>query len=200
MKPKPSAPPPPHWPESIALFARTLRRLSILTHAGSELPVDAGFQRWRTLTRSVRRRRRTIYLVGNGASASMASHFAADLAKNGHLHTEVFSDLSLLTAVANDVSYEQVFALPLQRRGRSGDLLVAISSSGRSPNILAAARMARQLQMKIVTLTGMTPDNPLRTMGDLNLYVPGRRYGTVETCHAALLHHWMDLVEVHTGA
>ena len=68
----------------------------------------------------------------------MASHFAADLAKNGKLHVQVFSDLALITAISNDLGYEEVFAEPLRRMGSSGDLLVAISSSGRSENILAA--------------------------------------------------------------
>ena len=87
----------------------------------------------------IRNARRTIYLVGNGASASMASHMASDLSKNAGLHTHVFSDPSLLTAISNDIGYEDVFALPLKGRAVKGDMLVAISSSGKSPNILKAS-------------------------------------------------------------
>ena len=74
----------------------------------------------------------------------MASHFSADLAKNGNLHTQVFSDLSLITAISNDISYEQVFAVPLAKWAQKGDMLVAISSSGGSPNVLAGAKVATE--------------------------------------------------------
>src|SRR5439155_15434224 len=108
------------------------------------------------------------YLIGNGASASMASHFAADLAKNAHLHTEVFSDLALITAISNDMGYEHVFAEPLSRRARRGDMLVAISSSGRSPNVLRAVETARRLGLFVVTLSAFAPDNHLRAQGHVN--------------------------------
>ena len=125
----------------------------------------------------------------------MASHFAADLAKNAHLHTEVFSDLSLITAISNDMGYEWVFAKPLCRRAKKGDMLVAISSSGASKNILCATEIAKKIGLKIITLSAMLPQNPLRSSGDLNIYVSAKTYGLAETAHAAILHHWMDLVE-----
>ena len=126
----------------------------------------------------------------------MASHFAADLAKNARIYTQVFSDASLLTAVSNDLSYEKVFSEPLRWRGQKGDMLVAISSSGRSPNVLNAVEVARSLNFSIITLSAMKADNPLRGLGDLNLYVAAETYGYAETCHAALLHRWMDSVEI----
>ena len=126
----------------------------------------------------------------------MASHFAAELAKNGCIHTEVFSDLSLITAISNDLGYEHVFAEPLRRRARGGDMLVAISSSGRSPNILAAAAVARGRKMDVITLTAMDDDNPLRQAGTLNAWIPARRYGDAESCHAFVLHAWMDDVDI----
>jgi len=128
-------------------------------------------------------------------SASMASHLAADLAKNARVHTEVFSDLSLITAISNDMGYAHVFSEPLSRRARVGDMLVAISSSGRSPNILAAVRAAQKCRMKVVTLSAMKTGNPLRRCGTLNVYVPAATYGFAESCHAVILHHWMDQVE-----
>jgi D-sedoheptulose 7-phosphate isomerase len=144
----------------------------------------------------LRQRLRTVYLIGNGASASMASHFAADLAKNGHLHTQVFSDLSLITAISNDLGYEHVFAEPLRRRAQPQDMLVAISSSGNSPNLLKAVDVAHEKRLTVVTLSAMQPDNALRQLGDLNVYLGAKTYGLAETAHAAVLHHWMDQVEV----
>jgi D-sedoheptulose 7-phosphate isomerase len=74
-------------------------------------------------------------------------------------------------------------------------MLVAISSSGRSPNILAAVAVANRLALTVVTLSAMAPDNPLRASGSLNVYVPAETYGYAESCHAAILHHWMDTIE-----
>jgi D-sedoheptulose 7-phosphate isomerase len=167
--------------------------------AGNSIPIDEAFTHWRDLALATANSANAVYIVGNGASASMASHFSADLAKNGCLHTQVFTDCSLMTAVANDLGYEQVFAEPLRRRGRNGDLLVAVSSSGRSPNVLLAAATARELGISVVTLTGKSTENPLKTAGDINFHVPAETYGMVETCHAALLHWWMDLVQLSKG-
>ncbi len=183
------------WTGHVARLAGMLAEVSFHLAGGREIGAAPGFRRWHTLTRAVRRRRGTVFLVGNGASASMASHLAADLAKNAHVHTEVFSDLSLITAISNDLGYERVFSEPLSRRAKPGDLLVAISSSGRSPNILAAARAARRHGLEIVTLSAMDPRNPLRRRGTLNVFVPADTYGFAESCHAAILHHWMDLME-----
>ncbi|MFH1148489.1 MAG: SIS domain-containing protein, partial [Pseudomonadota bacterium] len=182
----------PTWSENIKDTESTLMLLSIRDHAGKEVDPDRGFVRWRDLTLRIRGSRRTVYLVGNGASASMASHISADLAKNANVHTEVFSDLSLITAVANDISYEQVFAEPLRRRMSEGDMLVGISSSGQSPNVLRAAEAAAGLGGIVITLSAMKPENALRSLGVLNFYVPGETYGMAETCHAAILHYWVD--------
>ena len=183
------------WEDHVRCMAQHLAALTCTVDRGRVVSAQQAFGLWRKWTDALRRRRGTIYLVGNGASASMASHMAADLAKNGRLHTEVFSDLSLITAISNDMSYEEVFSEPLSRRAEKGDMLVAISSSGRSPNILAAAKLARRLKLTIVTLSGMSADNPLRAMGTLNFHVPAKTYGYVESCHAVVLHHWMDMVE-----
>ena len=184
------------WQAEVERLAQVLSAVSFRDATGQEMAADQGFARWLELGEDLRHRRGTIYLVGNGASAAMASHFAADLAKNAHLHTQVFSDLSLITAISNDIGYDQVFALPLQRRAQAGDMLVAISSSGRSPSVLAAVEVARALALTVVTLSAMTPDNPLRTRGSLNAWIAAPSYGLAETGHAAILHRWMDMMEV----
>lgn len=185
------------WCEHIDGLCDFLKGVSFQAKGSRELKVDKGFEQWVSDTVALRRRRGAIYLIGNGASASMASHMAADLAKNAQLHTEVFSDLSLVTAISNDMGYEHVFSEPLLRRARRGDMLVAISSSGRSPNILAGVEVANRLKLKVVTLSAMDGNNPLRGAGSLNIYVPAKVYGYAESCHAAILHHWMDTIEAH---
>ena len=185
-----------NWKDYVTGVGRLLAAVSVRDRAGKELGPDQGFAIWSLMTTEARQLRKTIFLIGNGASASMASHLAADLAKNGQLRTEVFTDLSLITAISNDLGFDQIFSEPLRRRASRGDLLVAISSSGRSPNILRAVELAHSLDLPLITLSAMDPDNPLRQAGDLNFHVGATTYGQAETCHAAILHHWMDLVEI----
>jgi D-sedoheptulose 7-phosphate isomerase len=183
------------WRSQVDTLAGLLRNVSVLNARYKELDIEKGFQLWRDLTIRLRSRKGTVYLIGNGASASMASHYAADLAKNARLHTEVFSDLSLITAISNDMGYENVFAEPLKRRGHAVDMLVAISSSGESRNVLKAVGVANSMGMTVVTLSAMKATNSLRRKGTINFYVAADVYGHAETCHAAILHHWMDMVE-----
>jgi D-sedoheptulose 7-phosphate isomerase len=180
------------WAEKVSVLGSLLELVEITDRSGTPLDTDAGFERWIEMTRAARRGQRTVYFAGNGASASMASHFSADLAKNGRVHTEVFTDPALVTAIANDMGYDHVFAEPLRRRGRTGDVFVAVSSSGSSANILAGAETAHALDVQVVSLSAMDAANPLRRRGDLNFYVPAKTYGDAETSHAAILHHWMD--------
>lgn len=182
------------WATKLDQLSTALSEIVATDKQHNTINVDKAFEQLETWTTTLREHHKTIYAIGNGASASMASHFAADMAKNGCLHTQVFSDLSLITAISNDMSFEQVFAEPLQRRGVAGDLLVCISSSGNSPNILAAAKVARKLKIKVITFSAMTPQNALRQLGNLNFYLPANTYGLAESGHATLLHHWIDAV------
>ena len=97
-----------------------------------------------------------IIFIGNGGSAGIASHLAIDFSKNGGLRSLAFNDPSALTCLGNDLGYENVFAKQLEFHARPGDLLIAISSSGRSPNILAAVKIARSRGCKVVTFSGFT--------------------------------------------
>ena len=103
-----------------------------------------------------------------------------------------FNDPALLTAASNDEGFDEVFALPLRRMAQAGDMLISISSSGSSPNIVRALEAARAAAMVIVTLSGRRPDNLSRSRGDLNFYVPAEPYAMVETAHALILHYWID--------
>jgi len=187
-----------NWTLKIDEIEACLRHLSTAQNA-TDCTVEEAFGLWSDLTIRIRQEKRTVFLIGNGASASMASHVAADLAKNGHVHTEVFSDLSLITAIANDMSFAEVFAEPLRRRMKPGDMLVAISSSGQSVNVLRAVEEAKRLDGVVVTLSAMKSTNPLASRGDLNFHVPASTYSLAETCHAAILHHWIDKIIERTS-
>lgn len=138
-----------------------------------------------------------IFFIGNGGSAAISSHMAADYQKNGGFPTMCFNDAALMSCISNDLGYSEVFSLPLQRHARLGDVLVAVSSSGESLNILHAARYAKEHRLNVVTLSGFEPDNPLRRMGSVNFYVPSKSYGTVEIAHLAILHSLLDETMKH---
>lgn len=133
-----------------------------------------------------------IFFVGNGGSAAIASHMAADFQKNGHMPTMCFNDAASLTCISNDIAFDTVFANPLAHHARWGDVLFAISSSGMSENIIRAATYGARHHMNVVTLSGFDPGNDLRKLGSVNFYVPSRSYGTVETAHLAILHSLLD--------
>ena len=133
-----------------------------------------------------------LFFIGNGGSAAIASHMAADWMKNGDFPTFSFNDGSLMSCITNDLGYENSFWLPIDMHGAIGDVLFAISSSGRSKNILCAVEAAKGKKMNIITLSGFSPHNPLRGMGQINFYVPSNVYGTVEIAHLAILHSILD--------
>jgi len=133
-----------------------------------------------------------LFFVGNGGSAAIASHMAADYMKNGEFATFCFNDGPLLTCITNDLGYENSFWLPIEQHGQLGDVLFAISSSGKSKNILCAVNAAKSKRMNVITLSGFSAHNPLRGMGSVNFYVPSNHYGTVEIAHLAILHSILD--------
>jgi D-sedoheptulose 7-phosphate isomerase len=133
-----------------------------------------------------------IYVIGNGGSAGIASHFCTDLLRTLEIPAATLSDPNILTCFANDFGYENVYKIPLMRNLKSRDLLVAISSSGKSPNIIEAAKVAREKKTPLLTLSGFSPLNPLRGLGDLNFYLDSSDYGLVESGHFFLLHTIID--------
>jgi D-sedoheptulose 7-phosphate isomerase len=188
------------WAGYVETIASGLTAVAATGQGGAPLTIDAAMAAWVAMTRATAERGGQIYFIGNGGSAGMASHMAADACKNGHLRAIAFNDASLLTATGNDTSYDQVFSLPLQRLGRRGDLVVAISSSGNSPNIVRGLEVSRELGIESITLTGMRGDNRARSLGDLNFYVDRPRYGWVESAHQVILHYWFDqYLDQHRG-
>ena len=135
-----------------------------------------------------------IIFIGNGASASIASHMSTDYWKNGGMRAIAFNDAALLTCLSNDCGYENVFGKSVEMFADEGDILVAISSSGESENILNGVYAARKQGVHVVTLSGFKPDNPLRSMGDINFYVPDEEYGPVEIMHLSITHCILDAI------
>ena len=128
-----------------------------------------------------------IIVVGNGGSAAMASHVTVDFTKAAGMRTINFNEADLLTCFANDYGYEHWVARAFEFYADEGDLAILISSSGLSPNILNGAKQAREMNLPLVTLSGFLENNPLRNMGDVNLWVDSTTYNIVEMTH----HVWL---------
>jgi D-sedoheptulose 7-phosphate isomerase len=122
----------------------------------------------------------------------MASHMVTDALALAGLRAHALNDPTMLTATANDLSFDQSFVLPLERLARSGDLLIAVSQSGSSMNIVRAVEASRHRGLNIVTLSAMQATNRCRTLGDLNFYVPLTRFGWAQSAHQIVLHYWFD--------
>jgi D-sedoheptulose 7-phosphate isomerase len=135
-----------------------------------------------------------LIFIGNGASAAFSSHMATDFWKNGRMRAIAFNDASLLTCLGNDYGYQHIFEKSIEMFADRGDILVAISSSGRSENILRGVEAAREKGCGIITLSGFEPDNLLSLLGDFNFYVPEKSYGPVEIIHQSILHCILDVI------
>ncbi|MCC6370100.1 MAG: SIS domain-containing protein [Bacteroidia bacterium] len=135
---------------------------------------------------------KNIFFIGNGGSNAICSHMLEDYAKIGHFRTYGFSDPALITCFSNDYGYEHAMAEWLKIYIQKGDLLVAISSSGNSKNILNAVSVAKEHSATVITLSGFKPENNLRTRGDVNFYLPIENYGVVECFHQVVVHALLD--------
>ena len=135
-----------------------------------------------------------LMFIGNGASAAISSHMATDCWKNGGIRAVAFNDGSLLTCVSNDYGYKYVFEKPIEMFADNGDILIAISSSGKSENILKGVHAAKSKKCNVITLSGFKDDNPLSVMGDYNFYVPSQEYGPVEIIHHSICHSILDSI------
>ncbi|GAC1471518.1 MAG: hypothetical protein PVS3B1_34080 [Ktedonobacteraceae bacterium] len=141
-----------------------------------------------------------VLVVGNGGSAAEAQHFAAELVgrfKRERLPYAVISlatDTAILTAIANDYGYQDVFARQLRALGRPGDLLLAFSTSGESENVLCAAEAARQCLLKVVAVTGESPSR-LEALADVTVRVPCTDTATTQELHMVVTHILCDIAE-----
>ncbi len=128
-----------------------------------------------------------VILVGNGGSAAMASHVAVDLTKAANIRAINFNEADLITCFANDYGYENWVTEALRAYADPNDLIVLISSSGQSDNIVNAAKITQSMGMKLITLSGFSESNPLRSLGDVNLWIDSDNYNYIEMTH----HIWL---------
>jgi len=145
-----------------------------------------------------------ILICGNGGSAADAQHIAAELVGRYELERRAFpavaltTDTSALTALSNDYGYEEVFARQVMALAVPGDLLIAISTSGRSPNIIKALEQARALGCKTIGLTGAS-GKPLDSYCDQILAIPAKRTSRIQEAHITIGHLWCEMVDANLG-
>lgn len=136
---------------------------------------------------------KTIF-VGNGGSAAMASHLSVDLTKAAGIRAINFNEADLLTCFANDYGYENWVARALEAYADSDDLVVLISSSGNSKNIINGVAQARKMDLPVITLSGFKSENTLRTLGDINFWCDSEKYNVVEMTHHVWLLAMVDFI------
>jgi D-sedoheptulose 7-phosphate isomerase len=164
-----------------------------LSAAIQAVDTDA-LDRARTLIEEASHKGNRIFAVGNGGSAAIADHLCCDWTKGthceGHPTIQSFSltsNVALYSAIANDYGFEKVFSTQVQFFGKPGDVLVAISSSGNSENIVAAVEHAHTLGMSTIGLSGFKGGR-LKDTAQVSLYIPAQNYGVVEDAHQSLMH------------
>jgi len=145
---------------------------------------------------------RNIFVCGNGGSAAISEHFLCDHSKGVCFDTglkpkihSLTGNISLITAIANDFSYEEIFSYQLKMKAIPGDVLVVISSSGNSANIIRAIEEARDMKMTTISMTGFS-GGKVKELTDINLHVPESNYGIVEDAHQSLMHIMSQYIRV----
>ena len=134
-------------------------------------------------------------IFGNGGSAAIASHFSVDLTKNAKIRCTNYNESDMLTCFSNDFGYEKWVEKAIEYYGDEGDVLILISSSGNSQNMLNAATFAKKKKLsKIITFTGNAKNNKLSKLGDINFWVDSKSYNHIENIHQVLLLSLVDLI------
>ncbi len=136
-----------------------------------------------------------IMIFGNGGSAAIASHVSVDLTKNANIRTVNFNEADLITCFSNDYGYERWVEKAIDFYGDQKDVLILISSSGKSANMINACKAAKNKKIsKIITFTGHEKDNPLSQLGEINFWINSKAYNFVENIHQVWLLSIVDLI------
>jgi len=186
--------------ETFSDYSQELNRLlpliEVTTDSGKRVSLEEGMEHSVLTILSKKSGNRKIIIIGNGGSAAIASHMQNDLCKAGELRSLVFNEAPLLSALSNDLGYKVAFEFLVNLWAEKGDVLIAISSSGQSENIILAADAAKNKGCSVITFSGFKSNNPLRNKGMINFYVPAEHYGFVELGHSILTHYISDIVKI----
>lgn len=135
-----------------------------------------------------------VVFFGNGGSAGIASHLSVDLNKNAKIPSISFNDPGIITCYANDFGWENWISKAIELSLSKKDIVVLISSSGKSPNILNAAKLTKIKNIQTITLSGMSEKNNLKKLGVVNFWVDSKSYNIIETTHQFYMMAVIDLI------
>lgn len=167
---------------------KVFSKIEVTDDKGKAVVLDKAIEKTVSIVLAQKKTGKKTIIIGNGGSASIASHTVVDLLKNARIPAIAFNDPSLITCLSNDLGYDYVFQKPIEMLSEKGDILFSISSSGRSKNIINAAHEAKRKGCFLVTMSGFGKENPLRKLGRINFYVPSASYGYIEIIHSAICH------------
>ena len=167
--------------------------------SNSDLGYEEGMRELVSMFSVIKKKEHQVFFVGNGGSSAIASHMTADFMKNGGMRTYNLYDNAVTTCMGNDYGYEYIFSKPLELLLNEGDLLIAISSSGNSHNIINAIEVAKNKKAQVITFTGFKENNKAKQLGGFNVYVPIEHYGIVESIHNLLLQQVVDVILERDG-
>ena len=141
------------------------------------------------------KKKNRVHIFGNGGSAPIANHFSMDLSNNSTIKCLNYNDAAIITCYANDFKFENWISRTIQKYGEKGDLLILISSSGESSNMIKAVKSAKKKFKNIITFTGFEKDNKLSKLGDINFWINSKDYNKVESAHHLYLLLIVDLIK-----
>tara|TARA_Y100000590_G_scaffold18275_1_gene21795 strand:+ start:59400 stop:59969 length:570 start_codon:yes stop_codon:yes gene_type:complete len=144
---------------------------------------------------SAQKNNKKVMIFGNGGSAAIASHASVDLTKNANIRCVNYNEADLITCFSNDYGFERWIEKAIDFYGDSDDILILISSSGKSMNMINACKAAKNKKIKkIITFTGHKKDNPLSQLGDINFWINSKAYNFIENIHQIWLLLICDLI------
>ncbi len=144
--------------------------------------------------KDTKNKNKKVIIFGNGGSAAISSHVSVDLTKNAKIRSINFNEADLLTCFSNDFGYEKVYSKSLEFYADAGDIVIIISASGKSKNLLEAAKMCKKKKILLFTFTGFLKSNPLKKMGNINLWVNSKAYNIIENIHQIWLLSIVDRI------
>ncbi|MAF79753.1 phosphoheptose isomerase [bacterium] len=169
-----------------------IKNAKFLRQGQKEISKEEALKEIENTIKEVKANKKKLLFIGNGGSATIADHLAEDFSKMANIRGLSFNNGPLLTCLSNDYSFEEAFEKAIEIYADEGDVLFAISSSGKSPNILNGVKAAKSIGCKTITLSGFEEGNPLSQKGDINIYTPTASYGVAESSHSVILHAILD--------
>lgn len=173
-------------------FLTVIKSVCITKQYEGVVSINSGMRAIVEMLDRCREKSGAVYVIGNGGSATLAAHAVVDFINVNKMRAFSLAESAVVTCISNDYGYEHVYSKQLMSLIRKEDVLIAISSSGKSKNILNAVYAAGHVGAKIITLSGFSEDNLLRQVGDYNIWLNSNNYGQVEIGHALILHYITD--------